>query len=72
MTCVAKTPWPVWGGGGKMWVEREEMGELDANVSTGGDDGGSCGEEGDAGRFSGVESRSCEMRSMGEVGFWYT
>ena len=55
-----------------MWVEREEMGELDANVSTGGDDGGSCGEEGDAGRFSGVESRSCEMRSMGEVGFWYT
>ena len=48
------------------------MGDLDANVSTGGDEGGSCDEEGDAGRSSGVESRSCEMRSMGEVGFWYT
>jgi hypothetical protein len=67
--CVAKAPWPVLGGGGKMWAGREERGDLGVKVRTGGEEGGAGDEEKGGRRSGGVERRSCEIRLMGEVEF---
>jgi hypothetical protein len=52
-----------------MWVGREEMGDLGVKVKTGGDEGSADGEA-DCGDGSGAVERSCEIRLIGDVGFW--